>query len=318
MPLSKSSGEDAIHSQGGINITGGDIAIKAGDDGINAAVSILIAGGTIDITESSEGIEAPRIVIADGKTSVVSSDDGVNVSGGTEESTGEGGGPGGQSVADSSLLLTISGGHLTVEAEGDGLDSNGSIVMTGGTVIVNGPTANKNGSLDYDGTFAMTGGFLVAAGSSGMVQATSEKSTQADVLITYSANQQSGALIHFEDSAGKDIITFAPSKNYQSVFVSSPDLKTDGAYTLSAGGSSTGSETNGLYDGGAYQGGTKVVDYEASSVITWLSESGVTEARSSMGGPGGGNFVQGGRGGGAGGGGGMPPEGGGERPQRAE
>ncbi len=137
--------------------------------------------------------------------------------------------------------------------------------MTGGTVIVNGPTENGNGPLDYDGTFVMTGGFLVAAGSSGMAQATSEQSTQPGILMTYSKAQQAGAMVHLEDSEGNTIITFAPPKSYQSLFVSSPNMKKDAAYTLSSGGTSTGSQVNGLYDGGEYQGGTKVVDFTTST-----------------------------------------------------
>ena len=275
------SGEDAVHSSGGLDVSGGDLHINAGDDGIHGEVSIAIAGGTIDIAQSNEGIEAPAVVISGGKTNVVSMDDGVNISNSAESA--EGGG------ANSSNMLTITGGNLTVNSKGDGLDSNGSITMSGGTVIVNGPTENNNGSLDYDGTFVMTGGFLVAAGSSGMVQATSDKSTQAGVLMTFTKTQQAGALVHLADSAGNAIITFAPSKNYQSVFVSSPNLKQNASYTLSSGGSSTGTATKGLYDGGTYQGGTKVVDFKTSTLITWLSETGVTAARSGMmGGPGGG------------------------------
>jgi hypothetical protein len=329
------SGEDAVHSSGGLDVSGGDLHINAGDDGIHAEVSLAIAGGTIDITQSNEGIEAPAVLISGGKTNVVSTDDGVNVSSGDAESAeggggapgaatggagagtggqagaqagaaagGPGGAPGGApgaSGANSSNMLTITGGFLSVDSKGDGLDSNGSITMSGGTVVVNGPIENNNGSLDYDGTFVMTGGFLVAAGSSGMVQATSDKTTQAGVLMTYTKTQQAGALVHLEDSAGNTIITFAPAKNYQSVFVSSPTLKQDASYTLSSGGSSTGTAMKGLYEGGTYQGGTKVVDFKTATLITWLSETGVTEARTGMmGGPGGGR--QGG--------------GGGQRPQR--
>ncbi|CAH1227313.1 hypothetical protein PAECIP111891_06120 [Paenibacillus allorhizoplanae] len=335
------SGEDALHSSGGLDVSGGDLHINAGDDGIHAEVSLAIAGGTIDITQSNEGIEAPAVLISGGKTNVVSTDDGVNISSGDAESAESGGAPGaatgaagagagagagtgqagaapaggpggapGASGANSSNMLTITGGFLSVDSKGDGLDSNGSITMSGGTVVVNGPIENNNGSLDYDGTFVMTGGFLVAAGSSGMVQATSDKSTQAGVLMTYTKTQQAGALVHLEDSAGNAIITFAPAKNYQSVFVSSPNLKQDASYTLSSGGSSTGTATKGLFEGGTYQGGTKVVDFKTATLITWLSETGVTEARSGMmGGPGGGRQ--------GGGGGGMPPQGGGQRPQRA-
>ncbi|WP_373231909.1 carbohydrate-binding domain-containing protein [Cohnella sp.] len=293
--------EDAMHSSGGIQIFGGDIEIAADDDGIHADVSIAIAGGTIDITKSNEGIEASTIVISEGKISLVASDDGVNVAGGVDGSA-------------SSNKLTISGGYLTVNSQGDGLDANGSIEMTGGTAIVNGPTNSGNGALDYDGTFVMTGGFLVAAGSSGMAQAMSEQSTQYGILMTYPQNQQAGTIAHLEDSEGNDIITFAPSKNYQSVFISSPSLKKDASYILYSGGTSTGSEANGLYDGGEYKDGTKVVEFEASTIVTWLNESGVTEARSGMGGPGGNAGMGGPRQGG--GGGRMPPNG--EQPNMAQ
>lgn len=309
------SGEDALHSKGGIQISGGEFAIHAGDDGMNADIAIAITGGTIAIVESVEGIEAPQIHIAGGEISVVSSDDGINISSGSGE-TEAAKGPPGQGGASSSnlLLLKISGGTIRVDAQGDGLDSNGSIEMSGGTVVVNGPTGNGNGALDYDGTFVMTGGFLVAAGSSGMAQATSDASTQYGILMTYSQVQQAGTLLHLESDDGTSVITFAPMKNYQSVFIGSPELKKDGKYTLYSGGTATGGETNGLYEGGAYTGGTKVVSFQLASTVTWLNENGITEARRGFGGPGGGGGFDGGRGQGGprGDGGGMRPQG--ERP----
>jgi hypothetical protein len=325
------SGQDALHSIGGLHVAAGTVNISAGDDAIHSDTSIAITGGTIDIAESYEGIEAPVIDIAGGDIALVSSDDGLNAAGGIDDATateaeaeggqpaqagpGGGGQPGG---GNSSYMITISGGSLSVNAGGDGLDSNGSIEMSGGTVVVHGPTENNNGSLDYDGTFNMTGGVLIAAGSSGMVQATSDQSTQAGILMTYTAAQQAGTLLHLADSDGNAIATFAPAKNYQAVFISSPSIKQDGTYTLYSGGTSTGTEQNGLYTGGQYQGGTKVVEFTQASMITWLNESGVTEARSGMGmggfGGGGGRGQGGGRGGMMGGAGGTPPEGAGGTP----
>jgi len=316
------SGGDALHSTGGLRISGGDLHIAAGDDAIHAEIAMLISGGTVDITQSNEGLEAGSITIAGGEVHVVSSDDGVNAASGSNDAEGEdrgeaqggvpqgdmpqdgtapadmaegggprgGGMPGGEGASNSTL--TITGGYLSVDAQGDGLDANGGIVMSGGTVIVNGPTQNGNGSLDYDSTFDMTGGVIIAAGSSGMVQAVSDSSTQAGILMTYPETQRAGTLIHLEDDAGSTIVTFAPSKNYQAVYISSPDMKQDTAYTLYSGGTSNGTETNGLYEGGEYSGGTKVVSFTASSTITWVNESGVTEASSGFGG----GFDGGGRG----------------------
>jgi len=312
------SGEDALHSSGGIRIAGGQLDIKAGDDAIHADVALAIQDGTIHIASSYEGLEAPTIVIDGGVTVLASSDDGVNAASGSGESSEESAPRGPESGSSSSNKLTINGGYLYVDAQGDGLDANGSIEMNGGTVIVSGPTENNNAALDYDGTFVVTGGTLVAAGSSGMAQAAADQSTQAGILMTYPQAQQAGTLVNLTDGDGKSIVTFAPAKAYQAVFITTPDMKKDGSYTLYSGGTAAGNEVNGLYDGG-YTGGTKVVSFDASSIVTWVNESGVTEARSGMGGPGGG---MGGRGGGGGfrgqggiGGDRMPPEGNGAPPE---
>jgi len=278
--------DDALHGNGNIAINGGALGLASGDDGIHADASIVLAGGSIRITRSYEGIESANITVAGGEVHVVSSDDGINVAGGNDGSAG--GGRFGQdrfNDSGSGNKLVISGGYLYVDAQGDGLDANGSIAMSGGTVLVNGPTGNNNGALDYDGTFDQTGGFLIAAGSAGMAQAASEQSTQGGILMTYSQPQAAGTLIHLADNAGKAIVTFAPTKSYQAVFVSSPELRPGEAYTLYSGGTSTGDVTDGLYDGDGYEGGTKIVSFEMATIVTWLNESGVTEARAA--GPGG-------------------------------
>ncbi|MEC2076321.1 carbohydrate-binding domain-containing protein [Metabacillus fastidiosus] len=274
------SSDDAVHSNNSITITDGDLNIASGDDGIHADSSILTKGGNINITKSYEGIESKAITIAEGDIHVKASDDGINIGGGND-----GSGMDMQADAEDSML-TISGGYVYVDSQGDGLDSNGSISMTDGTVIVNGPAMNGNGSLDYDKSFKMSGGFLIAAGSSGMAQAASEESTQNSVLMTFSNTKSAGTAVHLEDSKGNEIATFTPEKDYQSVFISSPKLKKDTSYTMYSGGSSTGNEKDGLYTGGEYKDGTKVVEFKISDSVTWLDESGVTTAKSSPGGMG--------------------------------
>lgn len=283
------SADDAVHSNANISITGGSFELATGDDGIHADTAVNIAGGTIDITTSYEGIEGTDITISGGETRLIASDDGINAAGGDDESTtdeGQGFGQAGTSQ------LTISGGYLYVDADGDGLDANGSITMSGGTVIVNGPTSDGNGTLDYDGSFEISGGILAAAGSSGMAQAPSDTSSQYSVVMSFTETQQAGTLVHLEDSEGNEIITFAPEKDFQMVEISSPDLK-EGSYTLYTGGTSTGSQIDGLYTDGTYTGGTEVVTFEITdSVTTWLNESGVTTGNNN-GGPGGGGGMGG-------------------------
>lgn len=89
---------------------------------------------------------------------VTSSDDGVNAAGGSTATTatqdgaaGGMGGPGGGSMEVGDYSITVTGGDLTINAEGDGLDSNGNASITGGNVVVNGPISDGNGTLDVNG-----------------------------------------------------------------------------------------------------------------------------------------------------------------------
>lgn len=280
------SADDAIHSNSNVAIAGGDFTITAGDDGIHADSSIVVEGGKINIAKSYEGIESATITISAGEIHIIASDDGINIAGGNDGSAVNGRPGQNNFSASSDNKLNISGGYVVVDSIGDGLDSNGSIYMSGGTVLVSGPTASMNGSLDYDGVFEISGGVLIAAGSTGMAQVPSEQSTQNSMLMYYTQVQKAGTIIHMKDNTGNTVVTFAPKKEYQSVAISSPELKKDSAYTLYSGGTSTGSSTEGLYTDGEYQNGTKIVDFTLSKSVTWMSEAGETTAASS--GPGGG------------------------------
>ncbi|MDN4494345.1 carbohydrate-binding domain-containing protein [Ureibacillus aquaedulcis] len=279
--------DDAVHSNNSITITGGVLEVATGDDGIHADTSILTKGGTINVTKSYEGVESKSITIADGEIHVNASDDGINIGGGNDAS--------GRDFAATENteenVLSINGGYVYVNSMGDGLDSNGSIAMTDGTVIVSGPTNNNNASLDYDQSFNIDGGLLIASGSAGMAMATSEESAQQSIMMTFTETQAAGTVLQLEDSNGESVLTFAPDKDYQSVVISSPQLKKDASYTLSSGGKATGTESDGLFTEANYEGGTNEVDFTISDTVTWLNESGVTEQAATghggMGGPGG-------------------------------
>lgn len=281
------SADDAIHSNGGVTINGGTFVLSSGDDGIHADANLVISGGDIHITKSYEGMESANanITINDGTIHITSSDDGINVSAGgdTMGMGGQGGGPGGgpgvtpgqgggggatQPGAAGNYWLYINGGYLYVDAQGDGLDSNGSIAMTAGVVIVDGPTANDNGALDHS-SFPMTGGFIVAAGSSGMAQTTSTTSTQYGILLTFNTTLTAGTLVHIQDhNSGEDILTFAPTKQYSSVAFSSPKLAKGSTYDVYYGGSSTGTISDGLYQDGTYTPGAKYASFTVSGTVT--------------------------------------------------
>lgn len=263
--LTINSADDAIHSNGEIEIDDGIFDIETGDDGIHADESIVIYGGDFSITDSYEGIESAVISIEDGIYYINSSDDGLNCAGGNDGSgyAGPGGGDDGTSSTDSGdYYLYIDGGYLAVYAQGDGLDSNGSIEMTGGTVLVHGPTGDGNGSLDSgdsaDDEILTNGGFLIASGSDGMVESPDSSSDQKYQTLKFST-RTGGTLFHIESSSGTDIVTFRPSKDYESIVISSPDFETGTTYDVYFGGTYTdGDETDGLCEGGSYSGGTRV------------------------------------------------------------
>ena len=175
-----------------------------------------------------------------------------------------------RSTTSSSQKLVISGGYVAVDALGDGIDINGSVSMSGGTLVISGPTSNGNGALDYDGGFEMTGGWLVAAGSAGHGGGAFRGVEQYSVIMTFDGVQRAGVLFHLKDSKGNVVATFAPSKNYQSVVISSPLLKDGQTYTLYSGGKATGTLKDGVYTGGTYTNGTKVVDFTVSDSVTYL------------------------------------------------
>ena len=286
--------DDSINANGCLKISGGSLTLASGDDGMHANTNLEIDGGDINISKCYEGIESANISINDGTIHLTSSDDGINVI--TSGTGNQFGGPPGQNAANMTITnyLNINGGCLVINAGGDGLDSNGSINMSGGEVIVNGPTNNGNGALDYAGAFNMTGGLLVATGSSGMAQTTSSSSTQYSIMVNFTAAQPANTLVHIETQDGKDILTFSPTKTYQSVVLCSPDLQKASTYLVYCGGSSTGTMKNGLYSSGVYTAGIQYTSLTISGMVTTYGSGGGAPGGGQGGAPGGGMRAPGG------------------------
>ena len=301
------SGNDGIQAETALLIKDGDFTVTTGGDGLHSDLTMQLDDGTVTVTKSYEGIESALLTINGGTYYITSSDDALNVAGGTDSSSDTAGGMNAMATTGVNNLF-INGGYIYADAGGDGLDANASITMTGGTAIVNGPTNDGNGAVDYAGTFHMTGGLLITAGSSGMAQAPDSESTQNVVTIFSDTEQTAGTIIRIEDEEGNDILTFAPSKNYSSVVLSSSALTTGSTYKVFFGGSSTGTVKDGLYTGGSYSGGTESTGFTVSTVVTTVGSGGGMTG--GMGGDMGGAAGQGGPGGNMGGKGqnGTPPD----------
>jgi hypothetical protein len=260
--------DDALHSNGSLAVRGGTLLLASADDGMHADVTLDITGGAITVANAYEGIESARITIADGTVRVTSRDDALNGAGGSDGAT-VAGRPGQNSAgAATDYRLTISGGYVVIDSGGDGLDANGTIEMTGGVAIVHGPTQSGNGAIDYDRGFTITGGTLIAAGSAGMAQAPGSTSTQPSVQLFLPSSQPAGTLVYIGTASGEELLTFAPTKAFQSLVVSSAELEAGTAYVAHTGGSSTGTVADGLYSGGAYTAGDQVASFTVAGAVT--------------------------------------------------
>ena len=178
--------ETGEYGLGNVTINGGNIEIYTDDDGVHADKELTINGGYTVITNSYEGFEGFTININGGTNEINSSDDGINASGGDERANEE--------------QLNITGGVTYITANGDVIDSNGNINMTGGVVFAQGPSRGGNGLLDFDGTFTFSGGLLLGYGTSDMAQKPTASGT-AKVLTPSVGRLSVGYYLNVVDSS---------------------------------------------------------------------------------------------------------------------
>lgn len=157
--------------------------------------------------------------------------------GGQPPQNGQGPGgmpPGGQEESDPSLQIILEGGTLTIDAEGDGIDSNGTVSISGGSLVVNGSVQGGNGPLDAAGDITITGGTVWALGTSDMLQGFAQGSTQAS--ITANIAGIAGQTLIILDTKGKEVTRQTASKDFKAVIMSSADLVDGQTYTIQVEG----------------------------------------------------------------------------------
>ncbi|WP_314180252.1 carbohydrate-binding domain-containing protein [Abiotrophia defectiva] len=142
--------------------------------------------------------------------------------------------PGGQEESDPSLQIILEGGTLTIDAEGDGIDSNGTVSISGGSLVVNGSVQGGNGPLDAAGDITITGGTVWALGTSDMLQGFAQGSTQASITANIAGT--AGQTLIILDANGKEVARQTASKDFQAVIMSSADLVDGQTYTIQVEG----------------------------------------------------------------------------------
>lgn len=249
-----------------VTVEDGDISVVSSDDGINAAgdgtSEESSQSGTPpekpDGSDSTEDRPEPPSGFDKNDNSSANSNsdsnsdskpadlpDGNGGPGGGNGAPGGGNGDpgGGMEEATDYNLIQISGGKIYINANGDGIDSNGNLTVTGGEIYVDGPTSGGDGALDCSGTALISGGTVIAVGSSGMAENFDSSSAQGSMITTVSDSMITGD-ITLTDSEGNTIVSYSPSKEYSSVAISCADLKEGETYTLVAGDTSTSVSLN--------------------------------------------------------------------------
>ncbi|MBR3320015.1 carbohydrate-binding domain-containing protein [Candidatus Saccharibacteria bacterium] len=216
-------------AKGWVKIDGGVILASAGDDGIHAESSVEINGGTIEISQSYEGIEGAKITINGGAINVTASDDGINAAGGNDGSS-----PNMARFKESSgdYAIAINGGTIHIASNGDGIDSNGTVSVNGGEVIVDGPVNAGNGALDAETGIIYNGGSIIAVGSSGMAVAPATSSEKYSISVFFDEAYRAGTELTLKDEDGNVLLSHTSLKTFQHAVLSHDSLAEGKTYYI--------------------------------------------------------------------------------------
>lgn len=265
---SSGSGGKGINIDGTLTFGGGTTSVATTGDqyvydknndtaakGIKSDGNLTVNSGTIKIKTSkteAEGLESKStIVINGGVVEVEAYDDCINASNHIE----------------------ISGGIVYCSSQvNDAIDSNGTLSISGGTVIAIGSSSPEAGFDCDNNTFKVTGGTLIGFGGS-TSSPTSSVSTQRSLIYGASSYE----IIHIESSLGENILTFKLPKTFSqtTMLFSSAALTSGSSYTIYTGGSISGGSSNyGLYTGATYTKGSSATTFTPTSMVTTVGNTG--------------------------------------------
>ncbi len=280
--------DDAVHSNGNVTLTGGTYSIRSADDGVHSDYALTLgtkgacSGPAVTITSCVEGLEGAAVTLYSGSGSITSSDDGINAAN--------------SDLATSYAFdISIYGGDWYVNAGGDGLDSNRTVNIYGGTTEVFGAANDGNSALDFENSCTYGGGTLLAVGMSGMAQAPSTgvsvtfgsggmtgggqqtpggqqpgqhtgmfgvfsaltgTSSTNSAATTSTVSIANGSTIVIKDSSGNTLYSATGVKSANSVVFCSESLTSGSSYTLYVNGTAVATATASTGTGGTGTPGT--------------------------------------------------------------
>lgn len=252
-----SAGDDGFKAERVLQISGGTLNVTQSNEGLEAQY-INILDGTVNVTSSDDGINASYSTTSSSSTGSTSNSTaqtgqtaqntqngqagqgnaaqgGQTPAGGGQSHSGAMGQPpaGGGTFEVVDATINIAGGTVTVNANGDGIDSNGTATLSGGTLIVNGPFTGGNTSLDTNGDLLLNGTTVVAGNSGDMFEAPATSSTSGYVKLTNLSNVSNGTTIQVADSSGTVVANYkVVNSNTSLILVSSSKITKGESYTV--------------------------------------------------------------------------------------
>lgn len=258
---------DALESEGAFVVNGGELVLTAEDDGLVTLGNMDINGGTIQILSCEEGLEAKNaLIINDGKIEIAANDDGINA--GND--------------------LQICGGKIFANvSNGDGLDSNGTLTISGGLTVALG-ARQPEGGIDCDEReVVITGGTLIACGGTNSSPSESE-SSQVSVLL---GSAKAGETIGIRDGDGNTVFAFETEKEYSNMLLSRKTMEEGKSYTVYTGGTIEGENSfHGYYSDAVYSGGEESESFTVESMVVSAGGTSDSGMQGGKGGPGGGKM----------------------------
>ena len=189
--------DGAFYSRMSMKLDGtGRLRIEADNEGLDSEMHLTIDGGEIYIESGNDGINT--------------NEDGVSVT-------------------------TVNAGFLRIDVagttgEGDGIDSNGWVVINGGRVEAYACGTSADSGIDADMGIQINGGEVIATGN--MLDRI-EDGGQTYAVFSF-AKAQEGLRYTLKDSYGSPVLEGQTSNAFTSLLLSSPRL-TEGKYTLWSG-----------------------------------------------------------------------------------
>ena len=215
--------DDIFRGKESVDLQGGVVRASARGEkgkGVSSDGAVTLAGGSYVFAYTSEGIEGKTIEMSGGSFDISADDDGMNAREHYDKAQTETK----KKEANPEVWVHISGGELHVTAGGDGIDSNGDLIFSGGMSFVNGSDNGKDAALDWNGSCRVDGGVLIASGMKARAEKISADSAQPFFEWELNSEHPQQEQISVQRGDGSTLYWELPRSAYDYVQISCPEL----------------------------------------------------------------------------------------------